>query len=64
LDNEHAPLIQFEKHGQETALAINSAEHYLPLLYSLGAKDEAEPVTFFTEKVTYGSISMRSVRLG
>jgi 4,5-DOPA dioxygenase extradiol len=64
LDGDHAPLINFEQHGREAALAINSGEHYLPLLYTLGAKDEAEPVTFFADKVTYGSLSMRSVKVG
>ncbi len=64
LNDDHQPLIDFEKHGQEAALAINSGEHYLPLLYALGAKDGAEPVSFFADKVTYGSISMRSVRIG
>jgi 4,5-DOPA dioxygenase extradiol len=39
-------------------------EHYLPLLYVLGAQDKADSVTFFAEKVTLGSMSMRSVRLG
>lgn len=64
VDNEHAPLIDFHQHGQESALSINSGEHYMPLLYTLGAKDEAEPVTFFADKVTMGSISMRSVKIG
>jgi 4,5-DOPA dioxygenase extradiol len=64
LTDEHKPIINFEQHGQEAALAINSGEHYIPLLYTLGAKDDGEPVTFFADKVTYGSISMRSVRVG
>ena len=64
LDDEHDPLIHFEKHGQEASLSINSGEHYMPLLYTLGAKDENESVTFFADKVTYGSISMRSVKVG
>ena len=37
---------------------------YLPLLYVLGAQDKADGVSFFAEKVTLGSMSMRSVRLG
>jgi aromatic ring-opening dioxygenase catalytic subunit (LigB family) len=39
-------------------------EHYLPLLYVLGAQDKADRVKFFADKVTLGSMSMRSVRLG
>jgi 4,5-DOPA dioxygenase extradiol len=64
LTDDHEPMIEYEKQGREAALAINSAEHYLPLLYTLGVKDEGEPVSFFAEKVTYGAISMRSVKVG
>ena len=46
------------------ALAVPTLEHYLPLLYVLGAQDKADSVGFFADKVTLGSMSMRSVRLG
>ncbi len=62
--NEHQPIIHFERGDQAAALSINSAEHYIPLLYSLALKDEGEAVGFFAEKVIGGSISMRSVRIG
>ena len=39
-------------------------EHYLPLLYALALQAADEPVTFFADGVTLGSISMRSLRLG
>jgi len=64
LDDTHEPVIQYEKQGREAALAINSAEHYKPLLYALGAKEPGEPVSFFAEKVWGGSVSMRSIRIG
>jgi len=64
LDGNHDPLIQYHRQGREAALSINSAEHYKPLLYVLGAQDSGEPVSFFTEKVWGGSVSMRSVRIG
>jgi 4,5-DOPA dioxygenase extradiol len=64
LDGNHDPLIQYHKQGREAALSINSAEHYKPLLYVLGAQDSGEPVSFFTEKVWGGSVSMRSIRIG
>jgi 4,5-DOPA dioxygenase extradiol len=62
--NEHDPIVHYEKGDQAAALAINTAEHYVPLLYSLALKDEDEPVSFFADKVMGGSISMRSVRIG
>jgi 4,5-DOPA dioxygenase extradiol len=64
LDDDHEPLIHYEKLGREAALAINSAEHYKPLLYVLGAMEPGEPVKFFAEKVWGGSVSMRTVRFG
>ena len=38
--------------------------HSLPLLYVLGTQGKADSVGFFADKVTLGSMSMRSVRLG
>jgi len=64
LDDAYEPIIQYDKQGREAALSINSAEHYKPLLYVLGAKEAGEPVSFFAEKVWGGSLSMRSVKIG
>ena len=64
LTGDHTPLIEYEKQGHDAQLAINSAEHYLPLLYTLGLQDEGEPISFFADKITYGAISMRSVKIG
>jgi 4,5-DOPA dioxygenase extradiol len=64
LDNDHESIIQYHKQGQQAVLAINSAEHYKPLLYVLGAMQPGEAVGFFAEKITLGSISMRSMRIG
>jgi 4,5-DOPA dioxygenase extradiol len=61
LADDHDPLINFQKQGNEAALSINSAEHYLPLLYMLGLKQVDERITFFAEKVWGGSVSMRSM---
>ena len=63
LDGNHEALIGYQTQGPSAALAINSAEHYKPLLYVLGAIRPGESVHFFAEKVTLGSISMRSFRV-
>ena len=60
---QHADLIAFDRMGGDGELAINSAEHYLPLLYVLGAADEGDRVSFFNEAVM-SSISMTSVVFG
>lgn len=64
LQRNHPSLIYYEKLNGAASLAINTAEHYLPLLYVLGASDAADDIQFYCEKVTLGSVSMRCVRFG
>jgi 4,5-DOPA dioxygenase extradiol len=64
LEDDHDAIIHYEKHGKAAILSVNSAEHYLPLLYILGLKEQNEPVSFFADKIWGGSISMRCVRFG
>jgi 4,5-DOPA dioxygenase extradiol len=62
--NEHDKLIKYENLGSDVALAIPTAEHYLPLLYALALKTEGEPVAIFNDAIDLGSISMTSVKIG
>jgi len=64
LDGDHESIIHYEKYGSAAMLSVNSAEHYLPLLYILGLKEQDEPVGFFAEKLWGGSLSMRCVQIG
>ncbi len=64
LSGEHEPMIHYENLGQSAVLAVNSAEHYLPLLIILGAMQPDEPVAFFNDRIFAGSLSMRCVRSG
>ncbi len=61
---DHQSIIHYEKYGKPAILSVNSAEHYLPLLYVLGLQGKDEPVSFFAEKLWGGSLSMRCVRVG
>ena len=61
---DHAPLIAYESLGRDAMLSVPTPEHYLPLLYTLGASTKGEPVTFPVEGIDGGSVSMLSVRLG
>lgn len=54
-------LINYRKFGRAADLSVPSNEHYLPLLYIAALKDSKDKTTFFNEKNTMGSISMRSV---
>lgn len=60
---DHDPLIDWESLGPDAAVSINSAEHYLPLLYVLGAQGAGEAVSFFTDDV-FAAISMTGVKVG
>lgn len=63
-NGDHQTLIKYEALGKEARLAIPTPEHYLPLMYTLGLKDEKDAVSFFNDKAVAGSLTMTSVRLG
>ncbi|HEX8960126.1 MAG TPA: 4,5-DOPA dioxygenase extradiol [Geobacteraceae bacterium] len=64
LSGEHDRLVAYPALGEAARLAIPTNEHYLPLLYALALQQPGEEVAFFAEGVAYGSISMRSLRIG
>jgi 4,5-DOPA dioxygenase extradiol len=64
LEGEHEPLINYETLGKDALLSIPTPEHYLPLLYVLGASFEGEPITFPVEGMDGGSVSMLVVQFG
>ena len=57
----HNTIIGYQKLGDAARLSIPTNEHYLPLLYILALQDKQEQTRFFADRVTLGSISMRSV---
>jgi len=71
---EHAPLIGYAAQGEDARLSIPTPEHYLPLLYVLGAAqggnagngagDRDDIVSFATDGIELGSISMLSCVIG
>ena len=61
---DHRALVDYGSLGRSAALSIPTDEHYLPLLYALGAQEQGEDVQFFAERVTNCAISMRSLRIG
>lgn len=61
---DHRPLVEYERLGREAQLSIPTPDHYFPLLYVIGARSWADPLSFPVEGVDGGSISMLSVQLG
>lgn len=61
---KHKELTAYHKLGTAVAQAVPTPEHYLPLLYTLGLKNENEQVHFFNDKTVYGSIAMTSLIVG
>jgi len=61
---DHRPLIAYETLGREAQLSIPTPDHYLPLLYVIGARAASDPLSFPVEGVDGGSISMLTVQLG
>lgn len=64
LAGSHDKLMDHQSLGEAAKLAVPTTEHYLPLLSILALQQPGEPVSFFAEGIEFGSISMRSVRIG
>ena len=64
LMGDFEPLINYERLGREALMAIPTPDHYLPLLYVMGACRKNEKVTFPVEGVDGGSVSMLAVQVG
>ena len=61
---DHAAPIDYATLDPEALVAIPTPEHYLPLLYVLGAQRPEDQVRFPVEGIELGSISMLSVLIG
>jgi len=64
LGKDYESLLRYERLGQEAALSIPTPDHYLPLLYVLGAADKKEAIHFPVDGIDGGSMSMRAVQIG
>jgi 4,5-DOPA dioxygenase extradiol len=61
---DHQPLINYETLGRDATLSAPTPDHFLPLLYVLGAQRRDDAVSFPVEGMDGGSVSMLSVRVG
>ncbi len=61
---EMPSLIQYERLGADAQLSIPTPDHYLPLLYVLGAQQSQDGIAFPVEGFDGGSVSMLAVQVG
>jgi len=63
---DHAALINYKTLGSAAEISVNSAEHYIPLLYTLALQQKNEQITYFNHesKDTLLNTFMRSLRIG
>lgn len=64
MENDHSALINYNTLHQAWSKAIPTPDHYLPLIYTLGLKNEQDSVSFFNDQAMAGSLTMTSVRFG
>ena len=64
LAGDAAPLVDYESLGRDARLAVPTPDHYLPLLYVVGARQRSDAIAFPVEGIDGGSVSMLAVRVG
>ena len=63
ISGNYQALVDYEALGKDALLAIPTPEHYLPLLYVIGARQRDDDVLFPVQGVDGGSISMLCVEV-
>ncbi len=62
-ENRIDELLDYRSLGEIAELSVRSAEHFLPLIYLAGCKNDNESFSFRCERIIGGSLSMTSVVL-
>ena len=60
-DDAPERLIDYQSQGRDAELAVADPDHFWPLLYVLGARDQGDRVAFESDFIQYGSLSMMNV---
>ncbi len=64
LAGKHEEVIRYGELGGIARQSVPTPDHFLPLLYVLGAAEAEEPVQVFNEACVMGSLSMTGYRIG
>lgn len=54
-------LFDIRNRGADAQQAVPSMDHYLPLLYTLGASDADDDIAFLSDEIVFSSLSMTSL---
>ena len=64
LRGDTARLIDYTQWGQDAVLSVPTPEHFLPLLYIAGTRQDDEPISIAVDGMEMGSISMLTAVVG
>ncbi len=65
LNHDHETIIRYRRiFGKIGKISVPTEDHYIPLLYALGAQTPKEKITFLHEGFQNGAMSMRSFYFG
>jgi 4,5-DOPA dioxygenase extradiol len=63
VQHDHRGIVDYEALGKIAQLSVPTNDHYLPLVYVVGASRPQDRIAFYSEQIVYGSVSMRCVLL-
>ena len=65
-NKNHRALINYRKLGKFAEVSVNSAEHFIPLLYTIALQEEDEAVSYANHDIEYTTmgLAMRCVKIG
>ena len=63
-DENHLALIDYQNIGNSAKLAVPEPSHYFPLIYAMALREKNEQVSYFYDKIDYGTLSMRCLKIG
>ena len=61
LEERYDDLANYPAISEEMLIAVPTPEHYLPLLYSLAAKQPGDSISIFNDEILAGSVGMTSL---
>ena len=64
LNDDHDKIINYKNLGDIAKLSVPSEEHYAPIVYVAGLKEDGDKIDIFHESIQNQSVSMMCVKIG